>query len=593
MTPSLPFFNWSLKRALEALPDSFSKAKVRVLYTVLLFAFAKALVVIWVAAANEQWRQVSRAVLILTAYLIIFKLLLARPHLIRAIAHVMVIAGVLLVWSTFLLFSNGMNIAAAQFIFMIILCSFYTLGSRIGLIYSSLAITPVLISLFTNGSVSTFFFNSNQVLLSPAREVVITLNFATIIVAHYLYYRAFTLTIEERTTLNEQLQHSIIEANKLAESKTNFLSTMSHELRTPLNSVIGMAELMIRDNKDPDQDENLRILQSSSQDLLALINNILDLNKADSDKLQLETVPFHLEELIRSRCAGLLVRARDKGLAFRIIIPEGLKNLIVVSDPTRLSQIIYNLVANAIKFTPSGSVNIRLESTGRSAGHESVLFKISDTGIGISEDKHQSIFELFTQGEAYTTRNYGGTGLGLAIVKKLLQLFGSTIHLVSTPGKGSTFSFEIKFKTAHEQITGQATDKDQAAGIGNLRILIAEDNPVNRLILSRQLEKLDATSVIVEDGAQALEAYLSSDYDVILLDLHMPVLDGYEAIARIRSLNDPVKASVPVLAFTASITEQDRILEAGFDNVLHKPASISDLQEKLLEVAGKLSQHVH
>lgn len=583
MTKPLSLFNWSLKKTLEAVPDGFIKARVRIIYTILVFALLKASVVAGFSIAGEQREQLVRALLGLLVYSLLVKILLSRPQFINALAHTMLLLGLVLVWTNIFGYIHKVNLATVQFIFMIVLSGFYTLGARWGIAYSVLGIAPVLLSYAFYGNSGSTFGGTDE-LASPAYEILVVLNFISITLAHYLFYKAFHANITEKEKLNEQLQLSIAEANKLAVSKSNFLSTMSHELRTPLNSVIGTADLLLADNPEERQKENLNILRYSSLDLLALINNILDFNKIDSGKPVMETVPFLLAEFLAHRCAGLRMKAKDKGLNFILDIDERLSNTVIKSDPTRLSQLIYNLAGNAIKFTEKGNVTVSATCVGNTEDTVDILFAVTDTGIGIHPDRHEAIFESFTQAESHITRQYGGTGLGLAIVKQIVTLFGSTIHLDSQPNVGTKFHFTISFALA-PHIIETATKTEIKQDLSGLRILIAEDNELNRLIIRKQLDTLNIKPMMVENGQLAYEAYITGDYDAVFMDLHMPVTDGYTATKQIRALNDRVKANGHIIAFTATVNEQELISDAGFDDFLYKPVNMNDLRDKLNKIA--------
>ncbi len=583
MTNNLSIFNWSLRKALDTEPDSFIKARIRIIYTIILFSLLKAIIVIGISFGNEQWLQAVRAVIAFVFYMAMLKVLLYVPSRLKLLAHIMMQLGILVIWTNIFVYAHTLNLITVQFIFMIVLSSFYTLGGRAGIVYSLIGILPVLIFLVSQGNINLYLTNSAQVLASPGPEILVVLNFISIIVTHFLFFNAFHINLREKEKLNEQLQLSIAEANKLATSKSNFLSTMSHELRTPLNAVVGITELLLDDKPSERQKENLKILQQSSRDLLSLINNVLDINKIDSDKLVLESVPVRLAEYVRDTCSGLKMKAVDKGLDCRLDIDEQLENITVISDPTRISQLIYNLVGNAIKFTDKGSITFSLKCLNKTERGADILFSIEDTGIGIPADKHESIFEVFTQAEIHTTRKYGGTGLGLAIVKQVLALFNSSLQLESTEGKGSKFFFTIPFTITAE--VSQAPAPNRKADLSHLKILVAEDNELNRLLMQKQLDKLGISTLIVENGKLAYDAYLAGQYDAIFMDLHMPVLDGYEATKQIRSITDNTKANVYIIAFTASVTEQQEISEAGFDDFLYKPVNMNDLHDKLEKVA--------
>jgi signal transduction histidine kinase/ActR/RegA family two-component response regulator len=582
MDNTLPFFNWSLKKALETEPDSFVKARIRIIYTIILFSLLKIFVVLGFAFANAQWLQAVRAIAALVFYVCMVKFLLYKPSRINQLAHIMLILGIGIVWTNVFIYAHKVNLPTLQFVFMITLSSFYTLGSVYGIAYSIAGILPVILFLIFGNHLSALTKVPQQ-LASPGFEIVIVLNFISMILAHYLFYEAFHVNIKDKEKLNAQLQLSTAEAHKLAESRSNFLSTMSHELRTPLNSVIGITELLRDDKPEARQMEHLNILHTSAVDLLSLINNILDFNKIDSDKLVLETVPFSLTEFTRNICSGLRLKANDKHLDFVLEIDQQLEQTNVISDPTRLSQLMYNLVGNAIKFTEKGTITVQLDCVNKTANSMDVLFSVKDTGIGIHPDRHKAIFELFTQAESHITRKYGGTGLGLAIVKQVLALFNSSLKLESSSGNGSRFFFTIPFTLAPvvEHVKLPAAEN---ADLRYLKILIAEDNDVNRLLMKKQLERLNINAVIVENGQLAYEAYLTDDFDAIFMDLHMPVLDGYEATKKIRALAEPGKAKVYIIAFTASVTEQQQIFDTGFDDFLYKPVNMNDLREKLEKI---------
>ncbi|WP_276131889.1 ATP-binding protein [Polluticoccus soli] len=583
MQRPLSFFNWSLRKALDAEPDNFAKARIKIIFTVLLFTLAKILVAGITALVAGQTMQTTRAAITLVVYVALVKLLLGMPTRMKAVAQVMLIAGTATIWVNVFVFTHAINLVTLQFIFMIILSGYYMLGSTWGIIYSFLGVAPVMMVLTLGDKLDIYTANAPQQIASPGFEIVVVLNFVTIIVAHYLFFKAFRSSLREKEELNDQLHVSVEEANQLAISRSNFLSTISHELRTPLNAVIGTSELLMDDKPEDRQRENLKILHSSALDLLALINNVLDFNKIDSDKLELEKVPVRLDEFVQNVCAGLKIRATAKSLRFDLVIDNCVQKLFVSTDPTRLSQVLYNLIGNAIKFTEQGGITVHLDCTQETDDSIGVLFSITDTGIGIHPDKHAAIFDVFAQAESHVTRKYGGTGLGLPIVKQLLPIFDSKIELESTPGKGSRFFFTINFTKAQAPVIEQ--NATEAVNLSKLNILVAEDNEVNRVIIRKQLSTLNVTPVIVENGVLAYNAWLSGQFDAILLDLHMPEADGYDTIKRIRAYSESAKANTHAIAFTASINEKEQILDAGFNDFLYKPANIKHLREKLEELA--------
>ncbi|MBX2906874.1 MAG: response regulator [Taibaiella sp.] len=580
MNTTLPLTNWSLSKTLATQTSSFDKARVRIIFTILIFSMVKSALAITQFAIAHSNLQLIRAVIAGILYVTLTKILLSRPDKVKQLAHTMLTAGVLIVWSSIFVYSHRVNLVTTQFILMIVLSSFYTLGTRLGAIYSVAATLPVVL---------LFVLQDMFGILQPLQpeetyllgiKIVIGLNFASIVVAHHLFYMALRDSIAEKEELNKQLELSINEARELAATRSNFLSTMSHELRTPLNSVVGIAELLIEDKPTERQRENLQILHSSAIDLLSLINNVLDINKIDSRKLELEKVTFSLSRFLDDLTRSFRKRAEEKHLDFHLNVDTSLSNVVVNSDPTRLAQVMYNLLSNALKFTDTGSISVSANIIGKTQDRITVAMSVTDTGIGIAADRQSAVFEAFAQASADTTRNYGGSGLGLAIVRQVLQLLGSKIEMESEIGKGSRFYFTLTLPLA-ETTSPAATSSAVAPEIRHLRILVAEDDKVNRLIIKKQLARLQLEAEIVENGQLALDATMTKPFDVILLDLHMPVLNGYETIKTIRNREEMSKARAYVVAFTAAVTEQEQIMAAGFDDFLYKPVQLADLQKKL------------
>jgi len=501
----------------------------------------------------------------------------------------MIILGLVIVIFVLFGYAKTINIMAMQFMFMMILSGFYLLNRRFGIFYSILSVIPVFIFMIINGDLQNLQ-SSTEGMGSPAYEILIFLNFLTIILGHYLFYQALSRNVKEKELLNEKLLIAVKEANIAAQSKSDFLSTMSHELRTPLNSVIGMAELLSDELTNPEQEENLKILNFSAASLHTLINDILDFNKLGSEKLYLESIGVNLHSLIHNICSGLRIQAKEKGLHLLLEIDEEIKQIPISTDPTRISQILFNLTGNAIKFTSRGSVKIHVKILEEDADKINVRFSIIDTGIGINAEKMESIFEPFTQASTSTTRNYGGTGLGLAIVKRLLTLFESSVYLESEEGKGSKFWFDISFKRNNQALDNDGNSKEQIFDLNGLRVLVVEDNPVNSLLLKKIFQKWSNIPDFARDGYEALVKVSANTYDLILMDIHMPLLDGYETTLKIRELPDKDKSSVPIIALTASVSNNlsDKIREVGMNDYLSKPYNPKELYTKLREISLKI-----
>lgn len=582
MNPVLPAFNWSLQKLLATETGAFNKARIKILYFVLLLAMIKAAIVCMVAFIDNQEFQLSRAVIAFVFYAMLLKLLLSKVN-VKVLIHSMIWMGLLIIWTNIFVSAHSINIITLQFIFMLILSSFYLLDKNISIIYSCISIIPVLIYLFNLSGDKPITLITPEHLSTPGAVAVIILNFVTILLSHYLYHQAFNATISEKEMLNAQLKQSVEEANVLAQSKSDFLSTMSHELRTPLNAVIGMSDLLMEDASSESQKENLQALSFSALSLYTLINDILDFNKLESGRLELESIPVNLAELMHNICSGMSRQANEKGLDLVLKLDEELRDMHVITDPTRITQVIYNLMGNGIKFTRKGKVTVSLKLVEKSEEQLRLIFSVADTGIGIPEEKYRQIFEPFVQASTSTTRQFGGTGLGLSIVKRLLTLFGSDIQLKSTPGKGSEFFFEIDLKHTNAPLPGSRDEATLRYDLSGLRLLVAEDNPMNVLVIKKLCLKWNINPVIVNNGREAMTQLSENTFDVILMDIHMPEMDGYEASRAIRQIADPIRSKTPIIALTASVSHNihERILEAGMNDYIRKPFNAKELYARL------------
>ncbi len=416
---------------------------------------------------------------------------------------------------------------------------------------------------------------------------------SAILIVILVWNRRLQHEVTQRKLAEKKMEAAKNEAERLTKAKSDFVAVISHEIRTPMNGVLGMARLLTETKLDEEQRECVDTVVSSGEALVTIIDDLLDLSKLDAGKLEIESRPFVAADIVEQSIGLMKSRADEKRLELRSVIDERIPG-VVVGDSNRLRQIILNLISNAIKFTGKGSVSVEAKVESRTQDVAALSFTVTDTGKGIPPEERKKLFSAYSQGSAAVARKYGGTGLGLAICRRLATLMDGEITVDSIIGKGSAFRFKANFKI--DTVTDAASLwKKQTAGplspankqaAHPLRVLQVEDNETNRTVIERVLSRVGHIVISVEDGKKALEALKSGDFDVVLMDRHMPVMDGLRATRRIRRMDGPI-ASIPIIGITASASqdEMDACREAGMDDCLTKPVEAVKLRS-LLEKLG-------
>ncbi|MBB5395858.1 ATP-binding protein [Mucilaginibacter sp. AK015] len=607
----MDFFNFSINKILTREQSILDQARIRLLY----YGFLLAIVGIGALYLSVYLQDLHVMSITLGATLLLiialFKYLTYKPHW-HTISHILLVMGTLINLATVFVIMQDVNIITIQIIILVIVFSFYMLGQNWGMFFSLLNLLPVLIFMVMQYDHNYYIDFKPEKSDQSTTIIAIFANFILIIFIHSHFYSAFLKNIkqlketgEEQAALNIKFERAIEKAEKSSQVQSEFLSTMSHEIRTPLNAVIGMSNLLLMNNPRQDQSENLEILKFSANNLLAIVNDVLDFNKIESGKVVFEKIKFNLVDLMQNICGGQIIKAEEKGLLFKLDIDSSLRRKVIFGDPTRLTQIIFNLVSNAIKFTAQGNIWVRVTCLEDRHNNITVGFSVKDTGIGIKKENLETIFEPFTQESITTTRQYGGTGLGLAIVKRLLELQNLQMHVSSKVNEGSEFSFNMEFPVSTEAVARikeptaepqpQQPQQPQVAEVedssSSLRVLIAEDNPVNVMLMKKLLSKWKIVPTIAENGERAVEIMQYGNFDIILMDLQMPVMNGFDASMEIRKMPDPAKANIPIIALTASalFDIREQVINAGMNDYVAKPFKPDELMEKMQNLVAAVN----
>jgi signal transduction histidine kinase/HPt (histidine-containing phosphotransfer) domain-containing protein len=384
--------------------------------------------------------------------------------------------------------------------------------------------------------------------------------------------------ITEQKIYEQTLRDALDAAEAASRAKTEFLGNMSHEVRTPLNGILGIAQLLRRGEVLPAQERYLRLLQESGTRLLRIVNDVLDFSRVEAGHIELSEEPFDLWQLVTDMVDLHQPEAANSDIEL-VTLLDPAPSLSLIGDEQRLSQIILNLLSNAMKFTEGGRVQVGLRVIEALEDSVALRLSVSDTGIGMDDAQLETLFQRFAQGDASRTKTYGGTGLGLAICKALAEAMGGTITVDSKVGKGSTFSLDLRLPSTATEALGKAAEPAPSGDWRGSRVLVAEDDPVNRMVVQAMLESLGCFPVLAEHGEEAVECAEKGRFDLILMDLHMPHLDGLQAAAAIRATSDPT----PIIALTANILPKTpkECLASGMNGYLSKPTTIEDIERCL------------
>ena len=439
-------------------------------------------------------------------------------------------------------------------------------------------------SLFPKG-IFPFLDNSIFAISISGVNLILILILISVLIGLGIYFAWKNKNLEENVFILEdkilELELDKEKAEKAFKSRNEFLSTVSHELRTPLNAIIGITHLLIEDNPKKSQENYLTSLQFSGEYLLDFINQILEYNKLESGHFQVENSNFSIFELAKKIEKSLITQAKSKNDSLQFEVDSEIPNNLI-GDHVKLSQILLNLITNAIKFTENGEVKVAIKLLSINKHVVFIYFEVSDTGIGIPEDKLEAVFESFSQGSVEINRKYGGTGLGLNIVKKLVEILGGKIKLESKMGQGTTFSFVLNFSIGNE-IPFSEEKKYDPSKLADKKILLVEDNKINQMVISKMLENKKMICSIAETGEEGVELAKNKNYDLILMDIHLPGISGTTATENIRTFDK----ETPIVALTAISLDENRemLLSFGMNEVITKPFNPEDFYRIIAEKA--------
>ena len=400
-------------------------------------------------------------------------------------------------------------------------------------------------------------------------------------------FTSFIRDISDRKRYEDELMNAKEKAEQASKSKADFLSTMSHEIRTPMNGLSGTIDYLLEENPREDQIDSLKLMRHSCESLLVILNDILDLSKIEEGHVEFDNREFSLREVCQHIVSTYTQRAERKSIRLNLDLNDKIPDLLI-GDPVRLSQILNNLVSNAIKFTLHGQVELKVELLDESLSKAKLKLTVKDTGIGIAKGNIDKIFDRFTQVHDQSHNTLSGTGLGLSISKKLLQLVGSDLVAESELGTGSTFYFEVVFNKAEVKNTNVNDQKGEATQLDGTKILLVEDNQINQIVAAKFLKKWNCEVAFADNGEQALDQVMMNPFDLILMDIQMPIMNGYQAAEAIRQMPGDVK-HIPIIALTADVLPEVReeALRVGMNDLMTKPFNADKLHKIIVEYINK------
>ena len=514
--------------------------------------------------------------------------MLRRGASIQKVGHYVLICLCLIIVSTTYLYEQVHYLVTLQFIFIILSLGFYILGAGWGLFYSFLSIFIVGLLFIFIRYVNVGIENQAFDIDNYALTFSLLYNYLVLLYIHYFFFKESALANAKETTLLNELKISATQAHDLAQYKTNFLITMSHEIRTPLHAIIGGLDLFDHQTLNSDQQKNLDFIRFSGDLLNSIVNDILNSDEIEGKEIKLSKKAFQPILVVRDIYNSLQAAATTKGLELMLnTSPDDLNTYWVNGDPVRLAQIVMNLVSNAINYTEHGSVEIAVHVKQVTNDRLQVVFQVADTGIGIPAEVMPYIFEPFKLVKMGMKKQYHGTGLGLSLVQRLVKLHGSELNFSSQEGVGTSFFFELYYPVSQVPNAPENHGVDREFSPLAMTVLIAEDNHMNALILTKFLKKWGVAFDIAVNGLEAVEYMKNNNYQVILMDINMPLMDGVEASQKIRAFEDPSKAKIPIIALTA--TSKETLESNGtyriFDDFISKPFHPQILYGKLAELS--------